>query len=191
MSPTPNGTAGVRPSTGSRVDGRTERKRTITRWNRRLGWVLLASFPFSYLAAWLHEQHPQGALGSWLSLLNIGSQVVGTLILAAHAGYSFYVFGFPAPRWSLRTVNGYAAYFVLLVYLLGQSIGEEPLHTVLNLTAFAAIGAHVVIAIYLSRQRPERGDPKTREDFRALMDPDAEILDQIHATQTEARTAEP
>jgi branched-chain amino acid transport system ATP-binding protein len=161
---------------------RTERKRSITRWNRRLGWALVVTFPFSYLAAWLYEQNPDGTLGSWLSLLNISAQVVGTLVLAAHAAYSFYVFGFPAPRWNLRAINGYAAYFVLLVYLLSQtSAGHEPAYTLLTITSFVAIGLHVVISVHLARQRPDRGEPHLGEDARTLLDPDVQVLERIRA----------
>jgi hypothetical protein len=41
----------------SAASGRTERKRTITRWNRRLGVALVVVFPLSYLTSWLHDQH--------------------------------------------------------------------------------------------------------------------------------------
>lgn len=161
---------------------RTEKKRTITRWNRRLGWALTISFPFSYFAAWLHEQYPSGSIGSWLSFLNVGSQVIGTLILLAHAGYSFFVFGFPAPRLNLRSLNGYSAYLVLLIYLLSQSVTDkEPQHTILVLTSFVLIGLHVLMAGWMAYKRPKRNDPDFKEDFRVLMSPDAEILDAIEA----------
>ena len=96
---------------------KTELKRDITRWNRRLGWALIVFFPLSYATAWWSEQTVDGTvLNSWVSFFNVLIQVVATLVLLTHAGYSFYVFGFPAPRWNLRAIKGYAAYFVLLIY---------------------------------------------------------------------------
>ena len=167
---------------------RADRKTGITRWNRRLGWALVFTFPFSYFASWLNETYPDGTLGSWLSLLNVLAQVIGTVVLLTHAAYSFYVFGFPAPRWNLRAVNGYLAYAVLLVYLLSQSAGPETaMHDVLTYIAFALITGHVLLAWRLARQRPAREEPTLREDTRALLSPDAQPLEEIRALSA-ART---
>ncbi len=165
------------------VEARTDRKRGITRWNRRLGWALLIMFPFSYLAAWMHDKWPDGALGSWLAAVDVGAQVIATVLLLSHAAYSFYVFGFPAPRWTLRTINGYAAYLVLLLYLLSQSaVGKGTIYTVLTIASFIVIGLHVLIAAWLAYQRPPRPEPSLREDARALVSPDAAPLEEIYAT---------
>ncbi len=160
---------------------RTERKRSITRWNRRLGWLLVVTFPLSYGTAWLSDRFPDGSAGSWLSLLDVLAQVVGTIVLLTHAAYSFFVFGFPAPRLTLRSVNGYLAYLVLLVYLLSQvAVGVEPQHVVLTIVAFVFIGLHVLISVVLRNQRGTRDDPDLAQDTRALLQPDAVILDGIN-----------
>jgi branched-chain amino acid transport system ATP-binding protein len=164
----------------STISDRTERKRSITRWNRRLGWALVVTFPLSYGTAWLSDRFPDGSAGSWLSLLDVLAQVIGTIVLLTHAGYSFFVFGFPAPRLTLRAVNGYLAYVVLFVYLLSQvAVGIEPQHTILTVVAFACIGLHVWISIVLRNQRSGRDDPDLAQDTRALLTPDAVILDDI------------
>jgi branched-chain amino acid transport system ATP-binding protein len=164
----------------STTSDRTERKRAITRWNRRLGWALVVTFPLSYGTAWLSDRYPDGSAGSWLSLLDVLAQVIGTIVLLTHAGYSFFVFGFPAPRLTLRAVNGYLAYVVLFVYLLSQvAVGIEPQHLILTLVAFACIGLHVAISIVLRSQRADRDDPDLGQDTRALLTPDAVILDEI------------
>jgi branched-chain amino acid transport system ATP-binding protein len=173
------------PVRGAAV-ARTERKRTITRWNRRLGIALVVVFPLSYLTSWLHEQYTVGALGSWLSALNVLIQVVSTLILFAHAAYSFYVFGFPSPRANLRTLNGYAAYFVLLVFMLSQTaVGVEPMHTWLTWISFTLIAAHVVVAWILRRSRGGDPDDNLRKDVKALLSPDAEVLHEIAERRAE------
>ena len=82
----------------SAAAGRTERKRSITRWNRRLGLALVVIFPLSYLPSWLHDQRPDGTLGAWLSAGNVLIQVLSSRVLFTRAAYSFYVFGFPSPR---------------------------------------------------------------------------------------------
>ena len=167
---------------GRAAQARLERKRAVTRWNRRLGWALLVTFPFSYLAGWISRTWDDGALGSWLSLMNIGAQVVGTIVLGLHAAYTFYVMGFPAPRLNLRAVNSWSAYFVLLVYLLSQtSTNEHPEYEIFTVLSFAAIGFHVLASIYLAHQRPDRDEPDLRDDTRALLDPDADVLDHIRA----------
>ena len=159
---------------------KTELKRDITRWNRRLGWALIVFFPLSYATAWWSEQTVDGTvLNSWVSFFNVLIQVVATLVLLTHAGYSFYVFGFPAPRWNLRAINGYAAYFVLLIYLMSQASTDiEPQHTVLVWISFTLIGIHVLIAGYLAYKRPRR-ETLLKEDFRALISPDAQTLEEI------------
>jgi branched-chain amino acid transport system ATP-binding protein len=174
-------TAAVRssetPDSSRAAQARLDRKRAVTRWNRRLGWALLITFPFSYLAGWISRTWDDGALGSWLSLMNIGAQVVGTIVLGLHAAYTFYVMGFPAPRLNLRAINSWSAYFVLLVYLLSQtSTNQHPEYEIFTVLSFAAIGAHVLISIYLAHQRPDRDEPDLREDARALVDPDADAL---------------
>lgn len=168
---------------------RTERKRVVTRWNRRLGWALVVVFPLSYFVAWWDEQVGDNAFGAWLSLLNVGVQVLATLVLLAHAAYSFYVFGFPSPRWNLRSLNGYVSYLVLLIYLLSQAaVNIEPQAQVLALVSFGLIGIHVVMAAILARRRPPRTEPDLREDWRATVNPDAQILDAIASI---AQPAEP
>jgi branched-chain amino acid transport system ATP-binding protein len=165
---------------------RTERKRSITRWNRRLGLALVVVFPLSYLTSWLHDQYTDGALGSWLSALNVLIQVVSTVILFTHAAYSFYVFGFPSPRGNLRTLNGYAAYLVLLVFMLSQTaVGTEPIATRLAWTSYVLIAVHVVVAWILRRSRGTDPDDDLRKDVRALLSPDAEVLDEIAARRAE------
>lgn len=164
--------------------GRTERKRAITRWNRRLGLALIVAFPLSYLVSALHDRWTTGALGAWLSAVNVAVQVIATLILLAHAAYSFYVFGFPPPRRNLRTLNGYLAYLVLLIFLLSQTaVGKEPMWTALAWTSYALIASHVVVALVLRRRRPPSDGPTLRQDARALMNPDAEALDTIAAVR--------
>jgi len=159
---------------------KTELKRDITRWNRRLGWALIVFFPLSYATAWWSEQTVDGTvLNSWVSFFNVLIQVIATLVLLTHAGYSFYVFGFPAPRWNLRAINGYAAYFLLLTYLMSQAATDiEPQHTVLVWISFTLIGIHVLIAGYLAYKRPRR-ETLLKEDIRALISPDAQTLEEI------------
>jgi branched-chain amino acid transport system ATP-binding protein len=171
---------------------RTERKRVVTRWNRRLGWALVVVFPASYVVDWWDGNVGDNALGAWLSLFNVGIQVLATLVLLAHAAYSFYVFGFPSPRWNLRSLNGYASYLVLLVYLLSQAaVNIEPQAQILLITAFILIGLHVVMATILARRRPPRDEPDLREDWRAAVNPDAQILDGIAASQAPSTTRGP
>jgi branched-chain amino acid transport system ATP-binding protein len=170
---------------------RTERKRSITRWNRRLGIALMVVFPLSYLTSWLHDQNTEGALGSWLSALNVLIQVLSTVVLFTHAAYSFYVFGFPSPRLSLRTVNGYAAYLVLLVFMLSQTaVGTEPIATRLAWTSYVLIVVHVVIALILRRSRGTDPDDDLRRDVKALLSPDAEVLGEIAERRAEVEPAE-
>ncbi len=155
---------------------RTGRKRSITRWNRRLGVALVVVFPASYLVSWLHDQNPDGVLGSWLSAFNVAIQVTATLVLFTHAAYSFYVFGFPPRRANLRTINGYAAYVILLVFMLAQTaVGKEPMYTVLSFTAYVMIGIHVIVALILARRRPPSDRPTLKADIRTLVSPDAQM----------------
>ena len=161
--------------------GSPERKRSITRWNRRLGVTLAIVFPLSYLVAWLHDDHSTGLAGSWLAALDIGIQAGTTVALLMHGAYSFYVFGFPAPRLTLRSLNGYAGYLVLLLYLLAQTAVGKASYDWLHLSALALIACHVVVAVHLARQRPPSDQPGLRSDVRALVSPDAELLEEYAA----------
>ena len=84
--------------------------------------------------------------------------MIGTVVLFAHAAYSFYVFGFPVPALELPRGQRVPAYAVLLVYLLSQSaVGTETaMHDVLTYIAFALIAGHVCPGL---AARPRSGRP--------------------------------
>ena len=145
------------PVGGPPENERAERKRRATRWNRYLGVMLAIAFPLSYLVAWWDDR-VEGTLATWVGSADVLIQGVTTGILVAHAVYSFFVFGFPDPRWNLRTINGYVSYLVLFTYLLSQlAVGHEPVYTGLHLTALALIVLHVAIAVTMRRRRMPSG----------------------------------
>lgn len=154
-----------------------ERKRSITRWNRRLGLALAVIFPLSYLVAWMHDQWPHGILGSWLAAFDIGIQASATVVLLMHGAFAFHIFGFPAPRFTLRSLNGYFGYLVLLLYLLAQTANGKPSYDYLHISALVLIALHVCIALRLASKRPKNTGPSLQSDFRRLVSPDAELLE--------------
>ncbi|MEQ6903613.1 ABC transporter ATP-binding protein [Nocardioides sp. YIM 152588] len=160
------------PAGGRDDNERAERKRRSTRWNRYLGVGLAVAFPGSYLLGWWHD-NASGTLGTWVATADVLVQGVSTALLITHAVYSFSVFGFPNPRWNLRTINGYISYALLFTYMLSQlAFDTEPAHTVLLAVSLVLIAAHVVIALRLRRGRPAPAIT-FRDDVRTVVAADS------------------
>ncbi|TIC88876.1 ATP-binding cassette domain-containing protein [Nocardioides sp. GY 10113] len=148
------GPALLGPAGGRDDNERAERKRRSTRWNRYLGVTLAIVFPGSYALGWWHD-HTTGTAETWVGTADVLVQGISTAALICHAVYSFSIFGFPNPRWNLRTVNGYISYALLFTYLLSQlAFDVEPAHTILLAVSLVLIAVHVAIALKLRRSRP-------------------------------------
>lgn len=134
---------------------KTNRKKAVAIWNRRLAWVTLVVLIIMNLTVY-------GDYFKWADGLRIPgtiSSLMFILLLLIHSFFSVYLFGFPKFRWNVRVIHIYIGYMLFVTTWISQSISTEPYHIIFYTLNWIFIVAHVSLSIRFAVKRNIKKQP--------------------------------
>lgn len=135
--------------------GKAGRRQSIAKYNRWLGWSSIILVIGAYYTDAVRDNDPE-AIAAWI---DITMQSLVGLVPLIHAGLSMYLFGFPRFASNMNVVHIYLGYALLLVILIGQSLGRGTvLYTVMLWAMYILIVVHVALGVRSWMQRRNSQD---------------------------------
>jgi hypothetical protein len=129
------------------------RKRRLAIGNRWMAWAMAVTLLVGTLA---YYREPWGLLfiPAWVDPLFNNSFLI---LFFVHATASFYFYGVPRPRASIRVAHVYIGYGVFIFTMISQSlIGVEPIHMITYVINWLFIGAHILLSLRFLFKRASR-----------------------------------
>lgn len=135
------------------------RKRRLAVANRWMAWVMA---PVLLVGTLAYYRDAIGLGGILNEAIDQGFNNLFIMLFFVHATASFYFYGVPRPRMSIRVFHVYIGYAVFLFTMVSQSLlGVEPIHIITYVVNWVFIVAHLALSLrfMVKRVTRQRQDP--------------------------------